>query len=83
MEMLKDMGVYTRCFRNTLDELHGIFFAALNKIDQYGRLSPNRPSDVFDYINHNSITPSDLLIIMNSLEEKLNEKGVFVEENLK
>lgn len=80
MEMLKEMDVYTRCFRNTLDELHGIFFAALNQIDQYGRLNPNRPSDVFDYINQNSITPSDLLILMNSLEEKLNEKGIFVEE---
>ncbi|WP_114192108.1 hypothetical protein [Edaphovirga cremea] len=80
MEMLSDMGVKTRCFRNTFDELYGIFFAALNQLDQYGRLRPNKPSDVFDYINQNSITPSDLLIIMNMLEEKLNENGIFVEE---
>ncbi|WPL12667.1 hypothetical protein [Thiorhodovibrio litoralis] len=80
MEMLSDMDVKTRCFRNTLDELHGIFFAALNQLDQYGRLSPNKPSDVFDFINQNSITPSDLLIIINSLEEKLNERKIFVEE---
>jgi len=80
MEMLRDMDVKTRCFSNTLDELHGIFFAALNQLDQYGRLNPNKPSDVFDYINQNSITPSDLLIIMNCMEEKLNGIGIFVEE---
>lgn len=80
LEMLRDMRVKTRCFRNTLDELHGIFFAALNQLDQYGRLKPNKPSDVFDYINQNAIRPSDLLILMNSLEEKLNDKGIFVEE---
>ncbi|MCW4151220.1 hypothetical protein OM427_16960 [Halomonas sp. 18H] len=80
MEMLKEMKVKTRCFRNTLDELHGILFAALSQINQYGRLNPNKPGDIFDYINQNSITPSDLLIMMNSLEEKLNEQGVYVEE---
>ena len=80
MEMLSEMNVKTRCFRNTLDELHGIFFAALSQLNQYGRLNPNKPSDVFDYINQHSITSSDLLITMNSLEEKLKEKGIFIEE---
>ncbi|KAB0676134.1 hypothetical protein F3X87_16020 [Aeromonas caviae] len=80
IEMLREMDVKTRCFRNTLEELHGIFFAALNQLTQYGHLNPNRPSDVFDYINSNSVTPADLLITMNSLEEKLNNIGVYVEE---
>ena len=80
MDMLKEMGVKTRCFRDTLDELHGIFFAALQQLKEYSRLKASKPGDVFDYINQNSISPSDLLLTMSRLEEKLNLKGIYVEE---
>lgn len=80
MDMLNDMGVKTRCFRETFDELHGIFFAALQQLKEYSRLKSNKPGDVFDYINQNSMTPSDLLLVMSRLEDKLNSKGVYVEE---
>ncbi|MEH6639044.1 MAG: hypothetical protein V7717_07230 [Porticoccaceae bacterium] len=79
-EMLRDMQVKMRCFQDTLDELHGIFYAALNQLDNYGRLRPNRPSDIFDYINQQGMKVSDLTIIMNTLEDKLKDKFVFVEQ---
>ncbi|WP_019601851.1 hypothetical protein [Teredinibacter turnerae] len=78
-EMLKEMQVKMRCFQDTLDEIHGILFAALNQMDSHGRLKPNRPSDIFDYITQNNIKPSDLTIILNTLEEKLKDRQVYVE----
>lgn len=80
MEMLNDIGVKTRCFIETFNELHGILFAAHNQLKQYSRLTKIKPGDAFDYINQNAITPSDLLIMMNGLEEKLTQKGIFIEE---
>ncbi len=78
-EMLREMQVKMRCFRQTYDEMHGIFLAALNKLNQNGRLNANKPGDVFDYLNRSGITHSDLLVIMGTLEDKLSELGIMVE----
>lgn len=79
-QMLKEMQVRMRCFRQTFDELYGIFFAAVSQMSQYGRLISNKPGDVFDYINQNKITHSDLLMLMGTLEDILKNFGIYVEE---
>lgn len=79
-DMLKEMQVRMRCFRQTFDELYGIFFAAVSQLSQYGRLTSNKPGDVFDYINQNKITHSDLLMMMGTLEDTLKKFGIYVEE---
>lgn len=80
-EMLKEMQVKMKCFRQTFDELYGIFFAAVSQLNQYGRLTSNKPGDVFDYINQNKITHSDLLMLMSTLEDTLKNFGIYVEEH--
>ncbi|MCI5157164.1 MAG: hypothetical protein D3906_01765 [Candidatus Electrothrix sp. AUS1_2] len=80
LDMLNDMKVRMKCFRNTFNEIHGIFFAALSQINQFGRLINCKPGDAFDYINRHNMTSSDLTILLETLEEKLNKKGVYVTE---
>ncbi|ENV3697877.1 hypothetical protein ACFJ47_003742 [Vibrio cholerae] len=79
-EMLRDMQVKMKCFRQTFDEMHGILLAAVNQLNQYGRLKPNKPGDVFDYFNQINITHSDLLLLIGSMEEKLSDLGINIEE---
>lgn len=78
--MLKDLNVKYRCFRQTYDELYGIFFAASNNLITYGRLLPNKPGDVFDQLNQQNVSSSDLLVLLDTLEDELNKLGVYVED---
>lgn len=80
VDMLKEMNVKMRCFRQTFDEIHGIFFAALNYLSKNGILQPNKPGDVFDYINRENITHSDLLLVLETIESQLNENNIYIEE---
>lgn len=79
-EMLGEMQIGMRCFKKTFDELHGILLAALNQLTTFGRLNPNRPGDVFDYFNRKGTTQSDLLVILQNLEEKLNKSKIYLED---
>lgn len=80
IDMLNDMKVKMRCFKNTFDEIHGIFFAALSQINQFGRLINCKPGDAFDYINRHNMTSSDLTILLETLEERLNKKKIYITE---
>lgn len=76
IEILKEAKISMFCLLNTLEELRGIFVAAEHQLRQKGRLTPNRPGDVFDHINQSSTTSSDLLIIISTLEDKIKYKEI-------
>ena len=74
--MLQECHVTMRCFRHTFDELHKIFFsvhANLSKGSHHGR-----PGDVLEYCRSQQMTQSDLLMVLDNLEEKLKKIGVEV-----
>lgn len=83
IEMLKEMNVKMRCFKNTYDEVYGIFFAYVKKIGQNTYIPSNRPGDAFDYFRNKNFTPSDVLVILETLEDKLRENDIYVEEKPK
>ena len=80
VDMLQELGVKMRCFRQTLNELHGIFHAAISQFSSTGRLNARAPGDIFDSINHKGISPSDLVVYINKIEEELKEKKIWIQE---
>lgn len=80
MEMLREMDVKTRCFRHTVEELKGILVAAFSQLNEHGRLNIDRPGDIFDFISQKDMKASDILILINSIENKLNKIGIYLEE---
>lgn len=76
MDMLKETKVSTCCFDITLKELRGILTAAKSQLEQNKELKPKRVGDLFDSINTEKITISDLQVLLNSLEEKLKESRI-------
>lgn len=81
INMLNELNVGMFYFKHTLDEMHGIFTAALHQAHEGNRILQSRkPGDLFDFINLNGWTRSDILLAKESLESKLNALNVNVEQ---
>lgn len=83
IDMLKGMSVKMRCFEHTFNEIHGILYAASANLKKFGRLIPQKPGDVFDYINKQGWKSSDIELLLAKLKDKLTQLGVTVVEKPK
>lgn len=79
IDLLKILKARVRCFRDTFRELHGIIYA-IAKQKERGQKYRWRPGDVGEAIDRRGLDLSDLTVLLNSLEQTLNERGVSIED---
>lgn len=79
IDMLAHMGTKMRCFRDTLNEIDGILYAA-QLARGNGALRAKRPGDVFDYYSFRGASVSDIKLDRSMLERKLKLLGIQVED---
>ena len=75
LDILVEMGVRTRCFRRTYDEITGILTAAA-RAPTLVRLVPGLPGDVFDFFSRTGGSRADIELEIAKLDSNLKSIGV-------
>lgn len=78
--MVRASHARTRIFEHNLQELIGIFNAAL-AARKSGPLRPRKPGDIFDFFNANVSTVSDIQLELGRLDQRLTSLGISVVEH--
>lgn len=79
IDLLKILKAKVRCFRDTRNELHGILYA-ISKSKESGYGYSRRPGDIGDILNRNGYDLSDIQILLDSLDDRLMDSGIAIEE---
>lgn len=76
--MLQRQGAELACFQETVEELSGVLSAASHELQMGGKRRPSGPTDVVGHCVRAGIRSSDLRVIIEQLEMKLNDVGIHV-----
>ncbi len=79
LDLLKILKARIRCFSDTQKELHGILYAVF-KAKERGTKYRLRPGDVGEAIDRRGYDLADLGALVNSLDERLAQHGIKVED---
>lgn len=69
LELLYESGAQLCCFRHTFEEIKGIFWACSSKLGTIGDSPFGR---TVEYFTKNGFSPSDVLLLISQLEEKID-----------